>query len=217
MKSRTTPPGWLTFSASSAVARSSSVRPSAARRSSSASTTTSGSRPPRSLAAAIPCTPSRRGFSQRWASCRRSSSGRSPDKRQAHDGVEGGVEAQHPRHVGLARQLDQAEALAHVDGGEVHVLPPVELEDHLRDTGTRGRAHLADAGDDADRLLDRPADELLDRQRRGVGVLRLDREGRVGEVGEELRPAVGAPPASRRCRPPASPSARRSAGVPSPR
>ena len=76
-QSCTVPPGWFTFSASSAAARSAIERPRAARRSRSTSTWISGSRPPRTLAAATPRRDSKRGLIQRSDSWRRSSRGRS--------------------------------------------------------------------------------------------------------------------------------------------
>ncbi len=105
---------------------------------------------------------------------------------EPHDRLERRVEAQHARNLGLARQLDEPEAFAHVERGEVHRLAPLELEHDLGEARPGLRAHLAHARDHADRLLDRAGDELLDGLRRGVGVLGLDGEGRVGEVGKQV-------------------------------
>ena len=97
------------------------------------------------------------------------------------------VEAQQQRPLGLERQLQQVELLAHVDAGEVHVRAPDELERHVRLAGARDRAHLAHVADDADRFLDRPRDQRLEFERRRAGQLGADRERRIGEVGQQVQ------------------------------
>ena len=109
------------------------------------------------------------------------------EQREPHDGLARRVEAQQQRSLGLERQLQQVELLAHVDAREVHVRAPEELERHVGLAGARHRAHLAHVADDADRFLDRPRDEVLDLERRGARQLGADRERRVGEVRQQVR------------------------------
>ncbi len=54
---------------------------------------------------------------------------------QSDHGVVGRVEPHQHRPVGRARQGRKVEFLAHVEGGEIHVAAPAELQRHLRETG----------------------------------------------------------------------------------
>jgi hypothetical protein len=108
-------------------------------------------------------------------------------KREAHHRFAGRVEAEQERALGLERQLQQVELLAHVDAGEIHVGAPDELQRHVGLTGTRHGPHLAHVADDADGFLDRTGDERLEFERRRAGEFGADGQRGVGEVGQEVQ------------------------------
>jgi len=57
------------------------------------------------------------------------------EEADAHDGVERWVVLQENRQLGVRRQPDTIEPVADIEGGEVHVGVPRELEGHLGNIG----------------------------------------------------------------------------------
>ena len=108
------------------------------------------------------------------------------DEGVAHHRLGRRVEAQQDRAARLERQLEQVDLLAHVDAREVHVRAPGEFEDHVGLARARHGTYRAHVADDADGLLDRARDQRLELERGGAGQVGADREGRVGEVGQEV-------------------------------
>jgi hypothetical protein len=108
-------------------------------------------------------------------------------QREAHDRFARRVEAQQQGPLGFDRQLQQVELLADVDARDVHVRAPEELERHVRLARARNRTHLADVADDAHGLFDGPRDQRLEFQRRRAGQFRADRDGGIGEVGQQVQ------------------------------
>jgi hypothetical protein len=102
---------------------------------------------------------------------------------ETQDRIVGRIEAQQHRLARLAGQSQHVELLAYVEGGEVHVPPPVELHGHLRQPGLGDRGEPLDSGHHADDLLDRPGDERLHLRRRGPFQAGLHRQAGIGEVG----------------------------------
>ncbi len=115
---------------------------------------------------------------------------------EAHDRVVRRVEPQQQRLGRLARQAQHVELLPHVEGGEVHLASPGELQRHLRQSGPRHRGQALDSGDGADDLFDRPRQQHFDLAGCGAVELGLDCEARVGEVGQQVdrQPAEGDQP-----------------------
>ncbi len=84
------------------------------------------------------------------------------------------------------RQAHPVEALADVEGGEVHVGVPGELEGHLGGVRPRRRGHADHVVDHPDRVFDRPGQQRLDLDRSGAFVGGADGQGRVGDIGQEI-------------------------------
>ena len=106
-------------------------------------------------------------------------------KTEFEDRIEGRVEAQNQGSFGLVRKKDQIELLQGVLDGFGHLDTPVELEDHIGDTGAADGRDPAQPADHPERLFDRSTDVVLDLLGRGARVLGPDREGRVAELGHE--------------------------------
>ena len=102
------------------------------------------------------------------------------------NGVEGGIVLQEHRQFGVHRQPDTVEPVTDIEGGEVHIGIPRELESHLGYVRSRGRGHADDIVDYSDRVLDRAGQQGLDFDRRRTLVGRADRERWVGDVGQEV-------------------------------
>ena len=85
----------------------------------------------------------------------------------AHDRHRGRVELEHRRRVGVFRQAaaDAIEAGADFVGRLAQVGAPREVEAHVGVAFRGGRVDALEAGDGADRLLDRPRDELFHLER----------------------------------------------------
>jgi hypothetical protein len=105
---------------------------------------------------------------------------------EAHDRVARRVETQEQRPAGVARQGDEVELLPHVEGGEVHVASPAELQHHLRQAGAGDRRQAADPARDPHQLLDRARDERLHLGRGGAGQPGLHRQAGVGDVRHQV-------------------------------
>ncbi len=106
----------------------------------------------------------------------------------AHDRHRGGVELEHRRRVGVFRQAaaDAIEAGAHFVGRFAEVGAPREVEADVGIAFRRGRVDALEAGDGADRLLDRPRDQLLHLERADARVVDADRDGRHLRVGHQV-------------------------------
>ena len=104
----------------------------------------------------------------------------------AHDGVERGVVAQEDGPDGVVGKLQQVEAFADVEGREVHVGAPAELERDLAAVGPGAGGDGHHAVDDADRVLHRSGEEGLDLGGGGALELGADGERGVGDVGKEV-------------------------------
>ena len=117
----------------------------------------------------------------------------------AHDRHRGRVELEDRRRVGVFRQAaaDAVEAGADFVGRLAEVGAPGEVEADVGVAFGRGRVDALEAGDGADRLLDRPRDQLLHLERADAGVVDAHRDGRASACRASGRPAGG----SARCRP----------------
>ncbi|MBV6417258.1 MAG: hypothetical protein CMLOHMNK_01904 [Steroidobacteraceae bacterium] len=108
------------------------------------------------------------------------------DECEAQHGFGRRVEAQEQRPARVERQLQQVEALAHLDAREIHVGAPDELEHDIRLPGARNGAHTAHIADGAGRLFDRARDQVLDFERRRARQFGADRQRRVRQVGKQV-------------------------------
>ena len=104
---------------------------------------------------------------------------------QLHHRVKRRVVVQEQRLLRLARQVNEVEFLECVLDGIDHRRAPGELQHHVAHAGAADAADLVEPADDAERLLDRAADVVLDLFRRGAGVLGADGEGRVTHLRHE--------------------------------
>ena len=109
-----------------------------------------------------------------------------PGEAQLHHRVEGGVEAQDQRPLGLLGQEDQVQLLEGVLDGVGHLDAPGELEDDVADPGPAHAGDPPQAADDPERLLDGPGDVVLDLLGGGAGVLGPHRERRVAHLRHEV-------------------------------
>lgn len=96
------------------------------------------------------------------------------------------IEAQQQRLLRFQRQLQRVELVAHLKARHVHVGAPSELEHDVGLAGARDRMHLAHVLDDADGLLDRLADQVLDFERCGAFVLGAHGQRRIGQVRQQV-------------------------------
>ena len=99
--------------------------------------------------------------------------------------VEGRVEAQDQRPLGLVREKDQIELLQGVLDRLGHLDSPAELEHHVGHPGAADGRDPPQPADHAERLLDGSADIVLDLLRRRARVLGADSQSRVAELGHE--------------------------------
>ncbi len=120
-----------------------------------------------------------------------------PDQAQAHelffsgqadayDGIEGGVVAQEDGPDGVVGKLQEIETLPDVEGREVHVGAPAELQRDLAAVGPGAGGDGHHAVDHADRVFHGAGEQGLDLG--GGGALELGSNGErgVGDVGEQV-------------------------------
>ncbi len=185
------PPEAFTFSFFRRVMTSLMSIPSRASFCWSIETSISSSRPPPTLTAATPATGSMRFFKS--SSAKRAkllelrftglALHREPEP---DDRIGRWIEAQQQRLLRFQRQLQRVELVAHLKARHVHVGAPSELEHDVGLAGARDRMHLAHVLDDADGLLDRLADQVLDFERCGAFVLGAHGQRRIGQVRQQV-------------------------------
>ena len=194
------PPATLMFSWRSRSMTFWTERPVRRSCSSSRETWISSSRPPRTRTAATPLIGSRARLtcSSAMRRSRRSSASsvsepRPPGQAQLQHRVEGGVEAQDQRPLGLVGQEDQVELLQGVLDGVGHLGAPGELEDDVADPGAAHAGDPPQAADHPQGLLDGPGDVVLDLLGGGPGILGAHREGGVAQLRHQVdrEPPVG--------------------------
>ena len=107
-------------------------------------------------------------------------------QRELQDRLRRRVERAQDRLAHLERQLvaHRVDGVAHLVGGLDHVLVEVEDHDDGRQAFGRGRAHLVDAGDALQRLLDAVDELALDRVRRRARVGDGHHQHRLLDVGD---------------------------------
>ena len=105
---------------------------------------------------------------------------------EPHDRVQGRVVPQDHRLAGLPGEEYTVEHLPHVQGHEVHVRVPGELQHHVREARARGGAYLHQVVDRSEGLLHRAAHEGLHLLRGRFGILRPYGDRRVGNIRHEV-------------------------------
>ena len=107
-------------------------------------------------------------------------------ERQAQDRVEARIEPQDDRALGLSRQVQAIYFFPDLHRHEVHIRTPLELEQDLGGACPRDRVNTLQAAENAYGFLDPAGYEVLDLLGGAVGEICLDRDGGIGNVGEEL-------------------------------
>ena len=98
------------------------------------------------------------------------------------------VELEDRRRIGFFRHAaaHAIEARAHFVGRFVEVGAPGEVQADVGDALRRRRVDLLEAGDGADRLFERPRDQLLHLERTDAGVADAHRDGRQLHVRHQV-------------------------------
>ena len=148
-------------------------------------------RPPLTLTAATPATRSSRGDRVVLGDLAQRDRVVVALDAEAHDRQRGRVELEDGRRVGVFGQAaaDAIDAGAHFVGGFVEVGAPGEVEADGGLAFAGGRVDLLEAGDGADRLLDRPRDRFLHLERADAGVVDADGDARAAAAPASGRPA----------------------------